>query len=80
MPNRCYKIVVSHFGLYRHHWRLKCCEKPIFLGEDSAYVFSYHSCSCEKCIQLFMSSPVCLTVRTTSQIPYLTTKINKEQL
>ena len=33
MPHKSHKIVVSHFGLYRHYWRLKCCEKPILLGK-----------------------------------------------
>ena len=48
MPYKNHKTGASHFGLYRHYWRLKCYEKPTTLGKNllmllaiiSAYVIN----------------------------------------
>ena len=53
MRYRSQKTGASHFGLYRHDWRLKCYEELIFFGKTqllslsviSVYVISAFSYS-----------------------------------
>ena len=53
MRYRSLKTGASHFGLYRHDWKLKCYEELIFFGKTqlmlvsiiSVYVISVFSYS-----------------------------------
>ena len=40
MRYRSQKTGASHFGLYRHDWRLKCYEELIFFGKTQLMLLS----------------------------------------